>query len=479
MTLPLPTFPPFLAGRYQSIGRRALDVVRSPWSGRPLARVAVGTGADLDRALEESRRAGHALATLSRHDRAELLARVGAAIGAEAEALARLICRDAGKPIAMARAEVDRCRTVFRLAAEEAVRVGATSVPADQDPRGRGYTVLIERFPIGTVGAITPFNFPLNLVAHKLAPALAAGNPVILKPPPQAPLTAFRLAELVHAAGAPAGAFQVLHLPIPLAERLATDPAIAMLTFTGSDPVGWHLKSVAGRKRVVLELGGNAATIVHSDAGDLDPIAERVAWGAFAYAGQVCIKVQRLLVHRPLWRRFAGRLVQATRRLPVGDPADPRTVVGPLIDPAAMDRVASWIEEAIAAGARPLVRGRRRGPVLTPTILTNTEPTMKVECREVFGPVLTIEPYDRFADALARANASDYGLQAGVYTRDAGRILEAFRALAVGGVVANDIPTVRLDHLPYGGVKGSGFGREGVRNATLEMTEERTLLIRT
>lgn len=472
------TLTPFLAGRFLARGRRRLDPVRSPWNGRLLAQVAQGTAADLDRAIREAHAATERLRALSRRQRADLLAEIGRRLAAEAASLARTISLDAGKPITLAQGEVARCLTVFRLASEEAPRFGAESVPGDLDPRGSGFTVRIERFGAGPVAAISPFNFPLNLVAHKVAPALAVGNAVVLKPPPQAPLAAFRLAEIVAQAGAPAGALQVLHLPIPLAERLATDPAFGILSFTGSDRVGWHLKSVAGRKRVVLELGGNAAAIVHQDAPDLEAVAGRIAWGAFAYAGQVCIKVQRLLVHRPIARRFTDLVVRATRALRVGDPADPRTVVGPLIDDAAAHRVAEWIAEATSQGAVALLRGRRRGRLLGPTILTRVKPDLKVSCREVFGPVLVIDTYRTWDEALAKANDTEYGLQAGIFTADADRILSGFRTLEVGGVIANDIPTVRLDHVPYGGVKASGFGREGVRAAMLEMTEPRVLLQR-
>jgi acyl-CoA reductase-like NAD-dependent aldehyde dehydrogenase len=476
--MPVRTHPPFVGGRYLPARGRPAETVRSPWSDRPLGRVAEGSDRDLTRAIAMAERAAAALAGTDRTDRAALLERIGAAVTREARALARLICRDAGKPITLAEGEVGRCQTVFRLAAEEARRFGVSAETAEQDPRGGAYTARIERFPAGIVGAISPFNFPLNLVAHKLAPALAAGCPVILKPPPQAPLTAFRLAELVHAAGAPPGTFQVLHLPIPVAERLATDPRLAVLSFTGSDRVGWRLKGLAGRKRVILELGGNAPTIVHGDTPDLPAVAERVAWGAFAYAGQVCIKVQRLLVEQRIRRRFTDLVVRATRAIRSGDPADPRTLVGPLIDDAAADRVGDWVREAVAGGARPLVRGRRQGRLLTPVVLADPDPSMKVSCREVFGPVLTVESYRSWDEALEMANASDYGLQAGVYTRDAGRVREAFRRLEYGGVIVNDIPTVRLDHLPYGGVKASGFGREGVRSALAELTEERVLLER-
>ena len=469
---------PYLDGRFTSRRRRPTEPVTAPWDGKHLADVVAGDEDDLIAAVQGARRAQRILAALPRHARAEILERVSRAIGSERQPLARLIAADAGKPVTFALAEADRAATTFRVAAEEARRFGVQAFPADADPRGTGYSAIVEHFPLGVIAAISPFNFPLNLVAHKVAPAIATGNAVVLKPPPQAPLAAFRLAELVTAAGAPPGTLQVLHLPVPLAERLATDPAVAMLSFTGSARVGWHLKEVAARKRVVLELGGNAAAIVHRDAGNLDALAERIAWGAFAYAGQVCIKVQRLLVDASIARRFAQLVVEASRRLPAGDPRRPDTVVGPMIDAAAVARVRQWIAEAERAGARVLLKGSARGLLLRPAILANVPRDAKVWREEVFGPVLTVTPYRDWEEALELANDSSYGLQAGVFTQDTRRIDRAFRALEVGGVIVNDLPTLRLDHLPYGGVKASGFGREGVASAMEEMTEKRVLLIK-
>jgi glyceraldehyde-3-phosphate dehydrogenase (NADP+) len=452
--------------------------VTAPFDGRSLALIVPGDTQDLDRAIAGARAAQKVVAALPRHRRSAILEETAHLLLEERASLARLISRDAGKPLSLAAAEVDRAITVFRQAAEGARRFGVSAQAADSDPRGESMTAVVERFPLGVIAAISPFNFPLNLVAHKVAPAIAAGNSVVLKPPPQAPLAAFRLAELMTRAGLPAGCLQVLHLPVPVAERLATDPAFAMLSFTGSAKVGWHLKAVAGRKRVILELGGNAAVLVHSDAGNLDAIAERIAWGAFAYAGQVCIKVQRLYVHAPLFRRLLRKVVEATRRLPRGNPVRAETVIGPLIDVGAVRRVQAWVDEAVAGGARAVLRGARRGMVLGPTILTKVRREMKVSCEEVFGPVLVVAPYRTWGEGIRYANDSPYGLQAGVFTHDARRIREAFLGIEVGGVIVNDIPTLRLDHLPYGGVKSSGLGREGVEEAMREMSEPRLLLQR-
>lgn len=476
--MPVPIFTQFINGTWLPRRRRAAEPVTAPFDGRVLARLVAGDARDLDLAITGARAAGSELSVWPRHRRAALLEATAQLIGEDRTGLARLIARDAGKPVTLAAAEVDRAVNVFRQAAEETRRFGVSALPPDADSRGDGMSAVIERFPLGIIAAISPFNFPLNLVAHKVAPAIAAGNAVILKPPPQAPLASFRLAELMTRAGLPAGALQVLHLPVPLAERLATDPAFAMLSFTGSAAVGWHLKSVAGRKRVLLELGGNAAVLVHSDAGSLEALARRIAWGAFVYGGQICIKVQRLYVHAPVFRRLTRMVVEAARRLARGNPILPKTIIGPLIDAGAVRRVQQWIDEAVAGGARVLLRGGRRGLVLGPTILTDVGREMKVNCEEVFGPVLVIAPYTTWQQGIRLANDSPYGLQAGVFTHDSRRIRAAFRGLEVGGVIVNDIPTLRLDHLPYGGVKASGFGREGVAEAMAEMTEGRLLLQR-
>ncbi len=473
----VPILTQFVNGAWLPRRRRPAEPVTAPFDGRVLARLVAGDARDLDLAIKGARAAYRELGGLPRHRRAAMLEETARLLDEDRAALARLIARDAGKPVTLAAAEVDRAVGVFRQAAEETRRFGVSALPPDADPRGEGMSAMIDRFPLGIVAAISPFNFPLNLVAHKVAPAIAAGNAVVLKPPPQAPLAAFRLAELMFQAGVPAGGLQVLHLPVPLAERLATDPAFAMLSFTGSAAVGWHLKSVAGRKRVLLELGGNAAVLVHSDATGLDALARKIAWGAFAYGGQICIKVQRLYVHTSIFRRFSRLVVEAARRLPRGNPILPKTVVGPLIDARAVRRVQQWTTEAVEGGARVLLRGGRRGLILGPTILTNVRREMKVSCEEVFGPVLVVAPYTTWREGIRLANDSPYGLQAGVFTHDARRIREAFRGLEVGGVIVNDIPTLRLDHLPYGGVKASGFGREGVGEAMVTMSEPRLLLL--
>ncbi|HKV73804.1 MAG TPA: aldehyde dehydrogenase family protein [Gemmatimonadales bacterium] len=473
----LPRFYPWINGAFAVAPDREIDTVLNPYTGEPAAEVARATPQDFEAAVVAAQAGFDRMRALPRHARRDLLVKIASALEARRAELGAAIAVSCGKPISQALGEVDRAVITFSLAADEARRMGGEVVPLDVDSRAAGMDGLVERFPIGPVSAISPFNFPLNLLVHKVAPAIAVGTSLVVKPPPQCPQLAFLLGALMAECGLPAGAYNVLHLALPLAEQLAVDPRFKLLTFTGSPTVGWHLKNVAGKKKVVLELGGNAAAVVHEDAGDLDWVAVRLATGAFAYAGQVCIKVQRLLVHQPIHQAFTEKFVAATRALPVGNPLDPATVVGPVIDKAAGDRIESWTEEAIASGAKALLRGTRNGSVLSPTVLTDVPATAKVSCREVFGPVAVIQPYRDWSEAMAIVNNSEFGLQAGVFTHNVNRIWEAFRTLEVGGVIANDFPTLRVDNFPYGGVKNSGFGREGVRYAMEDMTEQRMLVL--
>ncbi len=473
----LPRFYPWINGAFAVAPDREIDTVLNPYTGEPAAEVARATPQDFEAAVVAAQAGFDRMRALPRHARRDLLVKIASALEARRAELGAAIAVSCGKPISQALGEVDRAVITFSLAADEARRMGGEVVPLDVDSRAAGMDGLVERFPIGPVSAISPFNFPLNLLVHKVAPAIAVGTSLVVKPPPQCPQLAFLLGALMAECGLPTGAYNVLHLALPLAEQLAVDPRFKLLTFTGSPTVGWHLKNVAGKKKVVLELGGNAAAVVHEDAGDLDWVAVRLATGAFAYAGQVCIKVQRLLVHQPIHQAFTEKFVAATRALPVGNPLDPATVVGPVIDKAAGDRIESWTEEAIASGAKALLRGTRNGSVLSPTVLTDVPATAKVSCREVFGPVAVIQPYRDWSEAMAIVNNSEFGLQAGVFTHNVNRIWEAFRTLEVGGVIANDFPTLRVDNFPYGGVKNSGFGREGVRYAMEDMTEQRMLVL--
>jgi len=471
------TLTPWINGAPLPLDGRPTDAVPAPYTGETAVEVAVGSEQDLERAIAAAQAGFAVMRAMPRHARRDLLARIADRLQRERESLARELAVSCGKPIGQSLGEVDRAVMTFSLAADEARRFAGEMVPLDLDARAAHMTGLVHRFPVGPISAITPFNFPLNLLAHKVAPALAVGSALVVKPPPQCPQLAFRLGGLMAECGLPAGAYNVVHLPIPVAERLATDPRFAMLTFTGSPTVGWHLKNVAGKKKVCLELGGNAAAIVHEDTADLEATARRLALGAFAYAGQVCIKVQRILVHQPVYQRFVDLLVAASAALPSGDPLDPATVVGPMIDRAALDRVEAWSREAVAAGAEVLLPGRREGRVLTPGLMTRVPREAKVMSKEVFGPVSVVAPYRSFDEALAAVNDSSFGLQAGVFTQDVNRIFQAFNALEVGGVIANDFPTLRVDNFPYGGVKDSGFGREGVKYTMEEMSEPRMLVL--
>jgi acyl-CoA reductase-like NAD-dependent aldehyde dehydrogenase len=453
------------------------EPVLNPYDGSVVATIGVGTAKDLDDAIAAALTAFDAFRRWPRHKRKAVLLGVAARLRDRREEFVDLMIAESGKPRPYAGVEVDRAISTFTLAAEESTRFGGDVVPLDIAPATEDYTAIVERFPIGVIGAIAPFNFPLNLVAHKLAPAIAVGNTVVLKPPPQAPLSALLLADVCYDAGLPSAALSVVHCPVEVAQALAEDARIAMLSFTGSAKVGWHLKSVAGKKKVVLELGGNAAAVVLRDA-DIAWAARRCALGSFAQAGQVCIKVQRIFVERPVFDAFLAKFREETKALRVGDPTDVETIVGPMIDTANADRVSAWVEEAVKAGATVLAGGGRRRNVLEPTILSGTTPAMKVEAEEVFGPVSTVAPVDSVDEAFARVNETRYGLQAGVFTFDVRNIAKAFQELNVGGVIANDYPTLRVDNFPYGGVKDSGFGREGVRYAMEEMTELKTLVVK-
>jgi acyl-CoA reductase-like NAD-dependent aldehyde dehydrogenase len=452
--------------------------VRSPWDQGLLGRVTIATRADARQAVHHAVACLRRLRALPRWKRREILEDVAAALIEQKERFAQLIVAEAGKPVHLARIEVDRAVLTFKTAAEVLTQLGGETIPLDVMEGNEGRWGLVQRFPVGPVLAITPFNFPLNLVAHKVAPALAAGCPVILKPSSQTPFTALALGEVILKAGWPVEALAVLPLSNVDAAWLAEkEDSIKLVSFTGSAKVGWELKAHSGRKRVLLELGGNAALIVCADWHDLDAAAIRTARAAFNYAGQSCISVQRVFVERGVYQTFLWKVVEAAARMAVGDPSVDATEVGPLIRPSDAERIASWIKEAVKGGAKLVAGGERNGSVVTPAILTATTPGMKVRDEEVFGPVVVIEPFDDFEEALAAANHSRYGLQAGLLTRDAGRILTAYRELEVGALIVGDTPSWRLDPMPFGGVKDSGLGREGIRSAIEEMTEPRMMVM--
>ncbi len=453
------------------------NTVTDPYTGEVIALSPIADASMLDRAMESAADAFKPFARLSRDQRSEMLHKVARGIAKDAEGFARLISREGGKPIKLARGEVDRSSITCRLAAEEAIRFGGEWLPLDIQPGSRDYTALVGRVPLGPTLAISPFNFPLNLIMHKLAPAIAVGCPVIVKPSSETPLTALKLARVCHDAGLPPGAVQVTPCPGLSFERLIMDDRAKMLSFTGSARVGWNLKAIAGRKRVALELGGNAAVAVHEDA-DLEFASKRIAFGGFAHAGQICISVQRVFIHEPIYESFIKMLLRETRKVKVGDPSGEDTLVGPMITEAEADRVEAWVREAMDLGATALLKPHRSGLVLSPVILANVPRDAKVYASEVFGPVIVLAPYKTWDEALDLINDSKYGLQAGIFTSDINRINSAYREIEVGAVIANDIPTVRVDNYPYGGVKNSGQGREGVRCTMNEMTEEKVLVLR-
>jgi acyl-CoA reductase-like NAD-dependent aldehyde dehydrogenase len=452
--------------------------VRSSWSGELVARVAKAGPAEVERAIAAAAAGFKETRSLPAHRRAEILRHVRAQVETRRAEFVQTIVDEAGKPRRYAEAEVERGLTTLRLASEEATRLEGEVVPVDIEPRGEGAFCAVRRFPVGPLTAITPFNFPLNLALHKVAPALAVGNPVILKPSPRTPVTADLLSRAVESSGWPASAFSLVHADPDVARPLWTDDRIRCVSFTGSDAVGWKIKAEAARKKVTLELGGNAAAIVCEDVNVPD-VAGKLATAAFAYGGQVCIKAQRLLIARPVYETFVAAFLAATRQIEPGDPNAESTILGSMIDPASAERVETWVEEAKEAGAKILLSGRREASKLWPVVAADVPPGAKLREREIFGPVATVEAFDDFDDALAKANDTDYGLQASVFTRDMSRVMRAFDRLEVGGVIVNEAPTLRIDNFPYGGTKASGFGREGVRYAMKEMTEPRVLFLKT
>ncbi len=472
-------YPFFLAGEWLQAEHPPLSephAIRNPYNDEPIGHVYLAGPDELEQAIQAAVNALDTMRSLPTHQRASILRTVSDTLRAHAEEFAQMIAQEAGKPIKQARAEVQRSIFTFAQAAEEANRIPGEVITIDAAPAGAGRQGIVRRFPVGPVAAITPFNFPLNLVAHKLAPAIAAGCPVILKPAPQTPITALRLAEVIADAGLPAGALSVLPLRTEDAAPLVEDERIKMLTFTGSPAVGWALKQRAGHKRVALELGGNAGVIIHQDA-DLERAAARCAVGGFSYAGQSCISVQRILIQQDAYEGFMDKFVPLVRALKVGDPLEETTDLSALINPAAVERVAQWLTEAREAGAELLIGGTVQGRTIEPTIVVKAGPELRVNCEEIFAPVVTVQTYDDFDTALDMLNNSAYGLQAGAFTYDMRLIWRAYAALQVGGVIVNDVPTWRVDHMPYGGIKQSGFGREGLKYAIEEMTEPRLLVL--
>src|SRR6266545_237042 len=467
MSSDVPEYRFFLAGEWRE-GKPY--TVACPYDGAPVGMVHRAGPAELEQAIQAAVKAFEATRKLPGHKRSIVLRSVSETIASRADEPARTIALEAGKPIKQARVEVARSLATFATAAAEATRFHDEVLHLDALPGGENRPAIVRRFPLGPIAAISPFNFPLNLVAHKLAPAIAAGCPVVLKPASQTPISALKLAKIIGESGWPAEALSVLPINSRDAAPLVKDDRFKLLTFTGSPLVGWDMKARAGHKRVTLELGGNAGVIIHSDA-DLAFAAERCVVGGYSYAGQSCISVQRVFVHEPAYEAFMDSFVPKVRALKVGHPLDETTDLGSLISPSDGERVSGWLAEARAAGAECLVGGDVKGGVVSPTVVVKAGPELRVNNLEVFAPVVTVQTYADFEQALQAVNNSAYGLQAGLFTNDVKRIFQAYEELEVGGVIVNEVSTWRIDPMPYGGVKQSGFGREGLKYAIEEMTE--------
>jgi glyceraldehyde-3-phosphate dehydrogenase (NADP+) len=467
--------PIFLAGRWVD-SPDLLEVSNPAHPGEPAGHTYHATAAQYEEAVQSAVAAFEVTRRLPAYERGAILRNISAGIRARREELGRLVALEAGKPIRDALVEVDRAVLTFRLGAEEAERIVGETIPLDLMAASKGRYGITRRFPIGPIAGISPFNFPLNLAAHKVSPAIASGNPIVLKPPSKDPLVMLTVAEIIEEAGAPAGSVSVLPMTRELGDRMVADPRFKLLTFTGSPSVGWGMKERAGKKKVVLELGGNAGVIVDQGA-DLAWAVKRILVGAYAYSGQVCISVQRMFVHEAVWDEFLERFVEGARQLRVGDPLDPETEVGPMVDTAAAERTQAWVDEAVALGGKLLLGGKAEGSFFPPTVLTETPVEARVCSNEAFAPLVVAFPFRDFDAAVRQVNDSFYGLQTGVFTNDLAHAWRAFEELEVGGVIVNDIPTYRVDHMPYGGVKDSGLGREGLRWAIEDMTEIRIMVL--
>ena len=455
-------------------GTSVLPVV-NPFTEEPFAEVCLAESVEIDKAINLAEEAFKKTRVLPSYQRSRLCAEVASGIQDRSEEFAKIIVQESGKPLIYARTEVARSVSTFEIASQEALRLDGEMLTLDITESAHGKAGLTRRFPIGPIAGISPFNFPLNLVAHKVAPALACGNPIIIKPASSTPLSALLLEKIVQNTQAIEGSVRVLPCTSKNAAPLVEDPRLKMVTFTGSPDVGWGIKKRAGRKKVVLELGGNAGVIVEPDA-EIDLAAKKIAFGAFVYSGQVCISVQRVFVHASKHDDFLNSLINETKAFRSGDPLDEKVTMGPMIDLESAERIESWVNEAVAEGAKIQTGGKRVKNYYPPTILTNVNPNLPVACSEAFGPILIVNTYTNFNDAIKAVNNTDFGLQAGVFTNNMNKALGAFNQLDVGGVVINDIPTFRVDNMPYGGVKDSGFGREGIKYSLREMTEIKLLV---
>ena len=470
-----PTYPYYLANRPETPNTEL--EVRNKFSGEVVSKVALADAEVIDRAITAAVKAAEPMRKMAPYERKEVLLHCVKRFTERAEELAHVLCLEAGKPIKDSRGEVTRLIETFQIAAEESVRIGGEVMNLEISPRSKGYRGMTKRVPVGPCSFISPFNFPLNLTAHKVAPAIASGCPFVLKPASLTPVSALIMGEILAETNLPAGAFSILPCKRDGAELFTTDDRLKLLSFTGSPDVGWELKSKAGKKKVVLELGGNAACIIDASA-DLDDAVKRVTFGAFYQSGQSCVSVQRIIIHESVYDAFREKLVAATRELVSGDPEDERVSIGPLISEKEAARLEQWIQQAREAGANLLCGGTRKGAVLAATLLENVPQDQKLVREEAFGPVAILSRFSHFQDALTEANDSRFGIHAGVFINDLEHAFAAWDELEVGGVLINEVPSWRVDHLPYGGVKDSGLGREGIRNAMEDMTEIRTFVIR-
>jgi glyceraldehyde-3-phosphate dehydrogenase (NADP+) len=463
----------YIGGEFTETGQ--ILPVTNPYDNSLVGETYIAGRDQLEKAIEKALLVKKQMRDLASWQKYKILNEIADKISAKKEDLALLLAKEAGKPLKYALGEIDRAIQVFKIAAEESKRLPKEYFSIDWTPAGEGKEGFVKYFPVGLISGIAPFNFPLNLAVHKIAPAIASGNPIILKPARSTPLSVLELAKIIDETDLPKGAFSVLPMDREAGNQLVTDERIHMLSFTGSPEVGWNMKANAGKKKVALELGGNAGVVV-SDNSDIDLAVKKCIVGSFAYSGQVCIHVQRIYVHENIFDEFINKFVEGAKKLKFGAPEDINTDVSVMIDEGNAVRVESWVKEAVEEGAEILLGGKRKGTYFEPTIITSSKKNMKVCALEVFGPVVTIEKFINFSDAIKNINDSDYGLQAGVFTNQINEMNEALNELEVEGIIINDVPTFRVDHMPYGGVKNSGFGREGIKYSISEMLEPKLLV---
>ncbi len=466
-------YPIYIAGEFLKTDQ--LLKVQNPFNQEVIAETCLAGTTELEKAIVKGRAVKNEMRDLPAYKRFQILKQLSEAVGDHMEEMAMLLAQEAGKPLRFAKGEIARGQQVLLVAAEEAKRLPREYFSIDWTAAGENKEGLVKYFPIGLIAGIAPFNFPLNLALHKIAPAIASGNPIIIKPARNTPLSVLNFARMVDQTDLPKGAFSVLPMDREAGNQLVTDERIKMLSFTGSPQVGWKMKREAGKKKVALELGGNAGVIVSKDA-DLDLAVQKCTVGGYAYSGQVCIHVQRIFVQEQVFDNFIEKFKTATQKLKFGDVQDPETDISVMIDEDNAKRVEEWVEEAKSDGAEVLFGGNRKGGYYEPTIITNTKSTMKVCALEVFGPVVTVEKYRDFSEAIEQINNSRYGLQAGVFTNSINEMNHSFNEIEAGGIIINDVPTFRVDHMPYGGVKDSGFGREGLKYSIHEMMEPRLMV---